>query len=127
MNKTELLAYARKQFQSEPEYLWAKHPTDCILRHMTNRKWYAVIMSVSGKKLGLLEDRVMDILNVKCDPILLGSLLCNNNSRGFLPAYHMNKSNWVTILLDGSVPDNEIINLLTMSYRLTKGKAPRKL
>lgn len=121
MNKTELLAYAREQFKSEPEYLWVKHPTDCILRHTTNRKWYAVIMSVSGKKLGLLEDRVMDILNVKCDPILLGSLL-RNNTRGFLPAYHMNKSNWVTILLDGSVSNNEIINLLTMSYRLTKGK-----
>lgn len=35
----------------------------------------------------------------------------------------MNKSNWVTILLDGSVPDDEIIHLLTLSYDLTKGRA----
>lgn len=119
MNKTELLRYAQEQFGSEPEYLWEKYPTYCVLRHTSNRKWYAVVMEVPGSKLGLSGDGLLEILDIRCGPVLLGSLL---GTKGFLPAYHMNKSNWVTILLDGSVPDNEIINLLTVSYDLTKGK-----
>lgn len=119
MDREKLLAYAREHFGSEPEYLWAKYPTYCVLRHTASRKWYAAVMDVPGSKLGLPENRVMEILNVKCEPILLGSLL---GTKGFLPAYHMNKSNWVTILLDGSVSDVEIRNLLIISYDLTRGK-----
>ena len=37
----------------------------------------------------------------------------------------MNKSNWVTLLLDGSLPEEEIIRLLELSYDLTKPAARR--
>lgn len=117
MDKKAVLQYAHAQFGSEPEYLWAKYPTYCILRHTNNRKWYAALMEVPRNKLGLPGDSAIEILDVKCGPALLGSLLETN---GFLPAYHMSKSSWVTILLDGSVPDGEITNLLTISYDLTK-------
>lgn len=119
MDKKELLQYAQDQFGASPEYLWAKHPAYCVLRHVGNRKWFAAVMDVPRNKLGLSGDRMVEILDVKCDPVLLGSLL---GTEGFLPAYHMNKSNWVTILLDGFVADDEIISLLNISYRLTEGK-----
>ena len=119
MDRESVLRYARERFGSEPEYLWAKYPTYCVLRHGGNRKWYAAVMDVPGNKLGLPGTDAVEILDVKCDPRLLGSLL---ETEGFLPAYHMNKSNWVTILLDGSVPDGEIQNLLALSYDLTRGK-----
>lgn len=119
MDKKELLQYAREQFGASPEYLWARYPSYCVLRHAGNRKWFAAVMDVPGNKLGLPGDRTVEILDVKCDPVLLGSLL---GTEGFLPAYHMNKSSWVTILLDGSVADDEITGLLNISYRLTEGK-----
>lgn len=119
MDRMDILHFAREEFGSEPEYLWAKYPDYCVLRHTSNQKWYAVIMNVSKRKLGLIEDEVIDILDVKCDPILLGSLL---GRKGFLPAYHMSKSSWVSIVLDGSVPPEEIRDLLTVSYDLTKKK-----
>ena len=119
MDRERVLRYARERFGSEPEYLWAKYPTYCVLRHGGNRKWYAAVMDVPRNKLGLPGTDAVEILDVKCDPRLLGSLL---ETEGFLPAYHMNKSNWVTILLDGSVPDGEIQNLLALSYDLTRGK-----
>ena len=53
------------------------------------------------------------VLNVKCDPILIGSL---RREPGFLPAYHMSKDSWISILLDGTVPDDRIMPLLSMSY-----------
>ena len=120
MDRADILRYVRGQFGSEPEYLWAKYPTYCVLRHPDSRKWYAAVMDVPRNKLGLPGDEAAEILNVKCDPRLLGPLL---ETKGFLPAYHMNKSNWVTILLDGSVPDREVRSLLTLSYGLTGGKA----
>ena len=38
---------------------------------------------------------------------------------GFLPAYHMNKEKWITVLLDGTVDKAQIMDLLNMSYELT--------
>ena len=35
---------------------------------------------------------------------------------GFLPAWNMNQNNWVTILLDGTVPDEEILAYLDSSF-----------
>lgn len=39
---------------------------------------------------------------------------------GFFPAYHMNKENWISILLDGTVSADEIKPLLELSYQLTR-------
>ncbi|WAG58171.1 MmcQ/YjbR family DNA-binding protein (plasmid) [Clostridium estertheticum] len=75
-----------------------------------------MISNVSRKKLQLDGDEIVDILNVKCDPILIGSL-CTQD--GFLPAYHMNRLNWISILLDGSVDIDTIYFLLDMSFELT--------
>lgn len=123
MDRRGILKYAQEQFGSEPEYLWTKYPSYCVLRHINNRKWYAAIMDVPKSKLGLSGDEVIEILDIKCGSILLGSLL---GKKGFLPAYHMCKSSWITVLLDGSVPDDEIINLLTISYDLTKKQCGAK-
>lgn len=45
--------------------------------------------------------------------------------KGFFPAYHMNKDSWISILLDGSVSEEEIKNLLDLSYKLTMKKKSR--
>ena len=116
-----ILQYAQEQFGAEPEYLWAKFPGTAVLRHSNNSKWYALFTNVPRRKLGLSENESadVDILVVKCDPTLIGSLLSNP---GFLPGYHMSKSTWITILLDGAVPTDEIHTLLNLSYDLTKTK-----
>jgi len=111
--------YARENFGSEPEYLWNKFPDYAVLRHKSNSKWYAVIMNVSKNKLNIDSKENIDIIDVKCDSLIIGSLL---NEKGFFPAYHMNKEKWITVALDGSVPDDEIYHLLNMSYELTKNK-----
>ena len=117
MDRGGVLRYAREQLASEPEYLWARHPGYLVLRHSGNKKWYAAILDVPRSKLGLSGGGPVDILNVKCGSALLGSLL---ETKGVLPAYHMNKANWVSVLLDGTAADADVISLLTLSYDLTK-------
>ena len=70
-------------------------------------------------KLGLRGTEPLDVVNFKCDPILIGSL---RGEPGIFPAYHMNKEQWLTAALDGSVSDEQIKMLLDMSYEATASK-----
>ena len=66
-------------------------------------------MVVEKKILGLEEDGNIDILDVKCDPDLVGMII---QTYGFLPGYHMNKQHWITILLDDSVSEAKTLDFL---------------
>ena len=44
---------------------------------------------------------------------------------GILPAYHMNKKHWITILLESDFAEKELRDLLMESYRLTQGRKKR--
>lgn len=74
-------------------------------------------MNIPAKKLGISQEGNLDALNLKCDPVL-NSLL--RGEEGILPAYHMNKKHWITILLDSSFPKEQVYNLIDNSYDLTK-------
>lgn len=109
-------------FGVAPEYLWERSDS-AALRHHADKKWFGILMRVPRSKLGLKGDEIIDVLNVKCSPILIGSM---TDGRGILPGYHMNKAHWISILLDGSVPMEKIIFLLDASYDMTLKKVKKK-
>lgn len=82
-----------------------------------------MIMDIPKSRLGLGVQDIIVVVNLKCDPLLIGSL---RMEQGFYPAYHMNKENWITVALDGSAPDEKIKMLVDMSYELTMKKALKK-
>jgi len=120
MNRRELETYIAQTYSTDAEYPWAAHPGYAVFRHSGNRKWFAVTMDIPREKLGMQGDGMIAVLNVKCGPVLTGSLL---TEAGFFPAYHMSKTNWVSIALDGTVSAEEIQWLLETSYDLA---APRR-
>ena len=73
--KERILQYAQVHLGAEPEHLWAKFPRYAVLRHSENAKWFAVFLEVPGTRLGLERPESVDILDVKCGPLLAGSLL----------------------------------------------------
>lgn len=115
--------YAKETYGTDPEYLWEKTPDSAVLRHKNNNKWYAAVLDVRKCKLGLQGDEIVDIIDVKCDPVLIGSLI---EKDGYFRAYHMNKEKWLTIILDGTVPYEEIFGLIDLSYELTEVKKKEK-
>ncbi len=121
--KEELFAYAANTYGVEPDYPFSTVPTYAVLRHLSNRKWFALFGDVERCKLGLDGEERVDIINIKCDPILGGSLRLQE---GYFPAYHMNHDGWLTVLLDGTVPAQEIIPLLDMSFELTMVKSKKR-
>ena len=126
MNETAtrdtVLAFCAENYRTEPEYPWRGYPENAVLRH-PNGKWYGIILPVAREKLGLPEEGICDVLNVKCEPLMLGSMLTQN---GFFPAYHMNKANWISVLLDGTVPAERVLAALKTSYALIGMRAGTK-
>ena len=119
MTKAEVEKYISENYGAEAEHPWADSPDNTVFRHRGNRKWFALTMNVGREKLGLSGEGSIGLMNLKCDPILIGSFV---GQPGFFPAWHMNKSHWISVALDGSAGDEDINWLLDVSYDLTKPK-----
>lgn len=119
MNRKTIIELIRTEYGVAPEKLWLQYLDYLVFRNPRNQKWFAILMDVDRSRLGLEGEGKTDVLNLTCDPILIGSLLME---RGFLPAYHMNKRRWIGVLLDGSVPDGELTELIRFSYALIEKK-----
>ena len=117
MTKEALFQWAEQEFGVVPDYPW-REPNG-VLRHGGSRKWFGLVLEVERSKLGLGGQGKVEMLNVKGDPRIVGAL---KGQPGFFPAYHMNKEQWLSILLEGPVEEGQIQELLRMSYELTRGK-----
>lgn len=123
MNRNEFINYVQTAYGVKGDNPWQKDPESTVFRHIGNRKWFALVMRVKKHCIGVDSDEYIDIVNFKCDKVMVGSALGN---KGFYPAYHMNKENWITVALDERVPDEQLRMLVDMSYELTRKKFRRK-
>ena len=117
MNRQKLAAYLTENYSCTGEHLFAKYPSFLVFRHNGNRKWFAVIMDIPRKNLGLPGEGEISVVNLKCDTRLIGPF---RQEPGIFPGWHMNKAHWLTVALDGTVEDEKIRFLVEMSYELTK-------
>lgn len=113
----QVLKYIKEKYGGEPEFLWAKTPGNAVFRHKDSLKWYAAILNIPKQKLGLNDNGNADILDLKCNPVLVGSL---RDGKSYFSAYHMNKEHWLTVLLDQQVKIEDVFTLIDLSYEITK-------
>lgn len=114
----EIFEYVKNKFDTVPDQPWPDTPEYLILRHQHGRKWYGAVMTVPGRRIGL-DDKTVDIVNLKCDPDVVNSIIDNKR---ILPAYHMNKLHWITIVLASEITKDEVFDLINISHDLTKSK-----
>ena len=124
MTRQELKTFIYETYGITPDYPWLKYPSYEVFRHSDNKKWFAVIMDIPKSKLGINSDEIISVVNLKCDTIMIGDML---SEKGIYPAYHMNKSYWVTVALDGSADDETVKMLTRMSFKLTEKKKRDKM
>ena len=115
--KNEVFAYIKKKYKTLPEYPWKKYPDYAVFRHGDNNKWFALVMEVPGDKLGMITSDLIPVVNLKVDDLFFRDVLIQQE--GIMPAYHMNKQQWITVLLDGAVKEEQILNLIDASYIAT--------
>lgn len=84
------------------------------MKHINNNKWFALIMEVNGELY----------LNVKTEPDY--SELLRSSYNYIIPAYHMNKEHWNTIIISEKVDKCLVQELIEQSYQLTKNKSSKK-
>lgn len=117
LTREDIFKHVEKNYDTAPDYPFKKFPDYAALRHRSNGKWYGLVMNVSLEQLGLDGNEEVDILNLKCPPEISGSL---RNRRDILPAYHMDKEHWISLILERIDSEGEIYNLIEQSFNLTK-------
>ena len=90
MTRQELINYIFDEYSVEPDFPFRMDDVTCVFRHIDNRKWFGIAMVIPYRTIGINRTGDVDIINVKCDPIIIGSL---RGKPGFRPAYHMNRDN----------------------------------
>lgn len=105
----------KKEYDVIPEFLWKDDKKNGVFRNSSNKKWFGIIMNINKNKIST-EDKDIEVLNVKLDDKKISQLL---NKPGFYQAYHMNKKYWITIILDNTLADEEIMCLIRESYSYT--------
>ena len=113
----EIICYVREKYGDELEFLWEKFPDNAIWRRKDNKKWYGALLTVKASKVGLDDDKPIEILDLRIKTEDIEATVDNTR---FFPGYHMNKKHWYTLLLDGSTPIEEICNRIDESYILAK-------
>ncbi|WP_049484176.1 MmcQ/YjbR family DNA-binding protein [Streptococcus oralis] len=112
-----IMAQVQEKYGNQLEYLWEKSPDTAVLRHEGNQKWYAVVMRIPWDKLEKGREGLVEAVNIKHDQV--ADLL---SKKGIYPAFHMNKRYWLSLALDDSLQDEEVIELIEKSWNLTVKK-----
>ena len=112
--QTNRIANAIKQkYGDDPEFEWEKFPGYATFKNKDSKKWYGLIMNIDKNKLDKKLTGEVEIINIKLEPNEIENLL---KIEGFYPAYHMNKKSWITIILNNTISDEEILRLIDKSH-----------
>lgn len=99
-----------EKFGAKPEFLW-KDSNAGVFRNQTNSKWFGIIMDIDKSKVDKTQSGLVEVMNIKLD---FPQNFCNFKS--IFPAYHMNKKYWASIILDDSISDEKIMELVQQSF-----------
>lgn len=116
--------YAKEKYNEEPEQLPFNHEDYAVLRHADTGKWYAVFIVKSRCELGLDGKGEAEIMSVKIPDRMCADFLMQQS--GYLRGFPSSKWNWTSVVLDGTVPFEEVCRCLDESYRATISKTANK-
>lgn len=117
--RNQVEEYILENYNIKPEYLWESDPTSAVFRNSENHKWFALLATIDGSKLGDLKKRKIDIINIKLKP---DEIIEITDNCLFFPAWHMNKKHWITILLDNGLSNEKLIDYINKSYNLVNSR-----
>ena len=112
-----IMTHVQENYEDQLEYLWERSPDTAVLRHEDNQKWYAVLMKISWEKLDKSREGQVEVVNLKHDQV--ADLLVE---KGTYPAFHMNKRYWISLPLDDTLSDEQVLELFERSWFLTSKK-----
>ena len=110
----EIVAYVKNKYGDELEFLWEKSPKNAVIRRKSSNKWYAVILTISKRKIGLDSDKIIEVINLHNSEEEIKKLI---DCKKYFPAYHMNKKHWISIALNVCKDEAFIQKCVINSYK----------
>lgn len=117
---------AEQYLLSKPETsLYYPFGDDCKVFRVKD-KMFATIAHGQMAKSAKADDEAKTHfwMNLKCDP--QEAVMLRDIFPSIIPGYHMNKANWNSIILDGSIPQGEIERMIDNSFKLVVSKMTKK-
>jgi predicted DNA-binding protein (MmcQ/YjbR family) len=84
----------------------------------------ALVYKVRGKMFALVAPENPPSVSLKCNPIL--ATMLRDTYPAVTAGYHLNKQHWNTVVVDGSVPESELLEWITHSYDLVVKGLPKR-
>lgn len=83
-----------------------------------------LVMKVGGKMFALISpSESHPSISLKCDPFI--NELLRSQYAAVKPGYHLNKKHWITVEVDGTIPNEELQDMIKGSYQLVVKKLPK--
>ena len=108
-----IIDFVYNKYNDKPLFMFDDSPDCGVFKNMNINKWYGIIMTIDKSKLDKNESGKIEVLNVKIDTEKIKDLIKIN---GIYEAYHMNKKYWISIILNDTVNDELIEELICESY-----------
>ena len=121
--KDDYIAWLASHFSAKPDFPWPDTPDYCVFR-CPNQKWFALVMKVKYRQLGLTGEEKVWGVNMKAPAEDIPNLI---DQKSIFPAWHMNKKHWNQINLYGSLTDHLIQKLINHSYASVVRKLPKRI
>lgn len=111
----EVIKYIKEKYNDDLEFLWEKFDDNGIWRNKKNKKWYAALLTVKATYFDIDSCDIIEIIDLRYEKGKTSAIIDNKK---VFPGYHMNKSSWITIKLDGSMDNLELFKLIDNSYNI---------
>lgn len=114
----KIVEYIFNYYGDTLEFLWPKFSNNAIVRRSDNKKWYAIMVNIELNKLST----VFKGNNTKVDVLVLRSSCVKQliDHKTYFEAYHMNKNNWLGVLLNNNLNLEDVFKLIDDSFELAK-------
>ena len=113
--KDDYIAWIKTQFGAEPDYPWPDDAPWSFVFRCPNEKWFALVMRIKYRQLGLTGDEEVWVVNMKSSQNEIPNLI---DKKSIFPAWHMNKKHWITVLLTAATDFNKLCELTQKSWEL---------
>ena len=107
------------KYGDPPEFLWEKFQGSGVFRNIESNKWYCAILDVDRGKLQKGKSGIVEVIDLKLSPENVQKIIKKPH---FYKGWHMNKKYWISVILDETVPDETIMELIEESHSFTVKK-----
>ena len=114
-----VIKYIKDKYNDDLEFLWEKFVDNGIWRNKKNKKWYAALLTVKATYFDIDSNDIVEVIDLRYEKGKTSDIIDNKK---VFPGYHMNKSSWITIKLDGTMDNLELFKLIDNSYNIINDK-----